>query len=90
MRDEEGVTAMHYAARYNQYEIVKILQSYGAGNKSQPVQDHQNQTSNFKNVMLLSIMTQKCTAIFHNAYTKKNYKLYHIHVENIDMVRSLS
>lgn len=30
MRDEEGVTAMHYAARYNQYDIVKILQSYGA------------------------------------------------------------
>lgn len=32
MRDEEGVTAMHYAARYNQYEIVRILHSFGAGN----------------------------------------------------------
>nr|XP_022289771.1 transient receptor potential cation channel subfamily A member 1 homolog isoform X2 [Crassostrea virginica] len=30
MRDEEGVTAMHYAARYNQYEIVRILHSFGA------------------------------------------------------------
>ncbi|XP_048765666.1 transient receptor potential cation channel subfamily A member 1 homolog isoform X3 [Ostrea edulis] len=30
MRDEEGVTALHYAARYNQYDIVKILHSYGA------------------------------------------------------------
>lgn len=57
---------MHYAARYNQYEIVKILHSYGAGNKLQPVQDHQNQTSIFKNVMLLSIMTLKCNASFHN------------------------
>lgn len=58
MRDEEGVTAMHYAARYNQYEIVKILQSYGAGNKLQPVQDHQNHTS----IKLF----QKCNAIIHN------------------------
>lgn len=41
MRDEEGVTAMHYAARYNQYEIVKILQSYGAGKEWHAVQDHQ-------------------------------------------------
>ncbi|XP_061171192.1 transient receptor potential cation channel subfamily A member 1 homolog isoform X1 [Saccostrea echinata] len=30
MRDEEGVTAMHYAARYNQYEIVKLLHNFGA------------------------------------------------------------
>ena len=57
MHDDEDLSALHYAARYNHYQIVKMLIEFGAS-KSKPFEKYKFLSISNKLVPIMS----KCLA----------------------------